>query len=412
MLHKYWVALIFFTCLGHAAEPASVVVRAELSPLLIAAQEAIKAKNPQAALDKLSAAQAIGSLTAQEKVILHRVRVVAALDAAKPALSIESLDALIAAPEVAAAEKPGLIEVLISQAQKQKDHQRVVEASKQYAVLAPLKRGVVLAQAQAHYFLKQFEPAIEGFNRLLPKAGKTADSNALVQTPPEEALLRMLADSHNQRKNRSGYLDGLTLLLTYYPSQAYWSDYLARQMALLEPNSPFALDWYRLMRATQTLEDFDDYKEYAQVALKQGLPQEALAVFEQGVKSGVVGQGNHKAASDALQQQIASRVAQDAGSMALLEKQVAEKNQSNDSAQLGDLYMSGGAWQQANAAYQKALNLGSLRREVLTRLHLGIALAQLKQKETAKAALAWAGFDPAGQALANSWQLWALKPLP
>lgn len=411
-MRTYGLALIFIACIGHAAEPAPVTVRAELSPLLAAAQEALKAKDPQTALDKLNATSALGPLNAQEKIILHRVRVVAALDAAKPVLAIESLDALIAAPEVAAAEKPGLIEVLIAQAQKQKDHQRVVEASKQYSALASPKRGVVLAQAQAHYFLKQFEPAIEGFNRLIPQLGATADSKAPLQTPPEEALLRMLADSHNQRKNRAGYLEGLTLLLTYYPSQAYWSDYLARQMALLEPNSPYTLDWYRLMRATQTLEDFDDYKEYAQFALKQGLPQEALTVFGQGIKSGVVGQGNHKAAGEALQQQIASRAAQDAGSLVLLERQVAAQGLGNDSAQLGDLYLSAGDWQQAHTAYQKALNLGSLRREALTRLHLGIALAQLRQKEAAQAALAWPGFDPAGQALANAWRLWTLKPVP
>lgn len=403
-----WCAVVLLYGVCNAVAQTAPVLRPELAVLVAAVQEALKAKTPDAALDKLQAASALPQLTGKETEVIQRLRVVASMDAGKPALAMASLEALVAAPEVPASEKPTLIENLIALAQKHKDHPRVIDATLLFQrVQVPPTRGALLAAAQAHYFLKQYEQAVRQINDVLSPAGAAPGTATTPPGKPEEYVLRMLADSHTQMKNRAGYLQALTLLVKHYPSQAYWSDYLARHISQLEANSPLALDWYRLVHATQNLEEADDYLEYAQLALKAGFPKEALAILDLGLKADVLGKGAAKATSDALRTQTVRRAADDAGSLALLEQQLAAAANGSLAAQLGDLYLADKQWPQAQAHYQTALDKGGLRREELTRLRRGIALAQQGQKPAALLALSDVGPNAGAQALGQAWALWA-----
>ena len=413
-MRAIWWGLVLLCTWCSVAAQTTPGVRAEAAVLLSAAQEALKAKNPQLAIDKLHAASALPALSGKESEILQRLRVAAGMDAGQPAMAMAALEALVALPEVPASEKPGLIESVISLAQKQKDHQRVLEAGKLFgSIAATPTRASLLAQAQAQYFLKRYDLAIAQITALLPSDATATGTRtaAALQSAPEEYLLRMLADSHQQLKSRSGYLYSLGLLLQYHPSQAYWSDYLARHISQLETNSPLALDWYRLLRAAQCLQEADDYFEYVQHALKAGFPLEAQAVLELGLKSGLLETASAKQTAQALGPQIERRVSEDKTSSELLEKQLPNAANGNAAAQLADLHLASGKWAQAHAMYRIALEKGDLRREELTRMRLGIALAQDGQKDTALAALAWSGWTSSVRPLAQAWTLWANKVL-
>lgn len=398
-MRKFWgvVVLLCGSCgLGAQTTPA---MRPELAALVATVQEHIQAKAPDLALEKLQSASALPLLTGKENEVIQRLRVVASMDAGKPTIAMASLEALVAAPEVSAREKSGLVESLISLAQKQKDHQRVIDSAQLFTGIptAPT-RGAQLAVAQAHYFLQQYPQTVQQINTVLaPAAGAPGK--------PEEYVLRMLADSHTQMKNRAGYLEGLSLLVQHYPSQAYWADYLVRHISQLLANAPLALDWYRLVRATQNLEEADDYMEYAQLALKAGFPQEAQAVLDLGLQSEALGKGSARTKAQALRVQAAGRLAQDAAAITALEQQLAGATDGNTAAQLGDLHLANAQWSQAQTHYQSALAKGRLRRPELTQLRLGIALAQQGQKPAAMAALADSGTGT--QALAQAWSWWA-----
>ena len=415
-MRALWWGLVLLCSYSLAAAQTAPGLRPEIAVLFSAAQDALKAKQAELAIDKLNAASALPPLPGKETEFLHRLRVAAGMDAGKPAIAMAALEALVALPEVSASEKPGLIESVISLAQKQKDHQRVIDAAKLFgSIPAPPTRGTLLALAQAHYFLKRYDLAIAQINALLPSSAPVPAAatgmTAGLQSPPEEYLLRLLADSHQQMKNRVGYLQSLALLLQYHPSQAYWSDYLARHISQLEANSPLALDWYRLVRAAQCLQEADDYFEYVQHALKAGFPLEAQAVLELGLKSGLLETASAKQTAQALGPQIERRVSEDKTSSELLEKQWPNAANGNAAAQLADLHLASGKWAQAHAVYRMALEKGGLRREELTRMRLGIALAQDGQKEAALAALAWSGWTSSARPLAQAWTLWANKVL-
>lgn len=423
-MRALWWGLVLLCSYSLAAAQTAPGLRPEIAVLFSAAQDALKAKQAELAIDKLNAASALPPLPGKETEFLHRLRVAAGMDAGKPAIAMAALEALVALPEVSASEKPGLIESVISLAQKQKDHQRVIDAAKLFgSIPAPPTRGTLLALAQAHYFLKRYDLAIAQINALLPSSAPASAPSSSpapaaatgttpgLQSPPEEYLLRMLADSHQQMKNRVGYLQSLALLLQYHPSQAYWSDYLSRHISQLEANSPLALDWYRLVRAAQCLQEADDYFEYVQHALKAGFPLEAQALLELGLKSGLLETASAKQSAQALGPQIERRVSEDKTPSELLEKQWANAANGNAAAQLADLHLASGKWAQAHAAYRIALEKGGLRREELARMRLGIALAQDGQKEAALAALAWSGWTSSARPLAQAWTLWANKVL-
>jgi tetratricopeptide (TPR) repeat protein len=411
-MRALWWGLVLLCSWSHVGAQTAPGLRPEIAVLFSAAQDALKAKQAELALDKLNTASALPPLPGKETEFLQRLRVAAGLDAGKPAIAMAALEALVSLPEVPASEKPGLIESVISLAQKQKDHQRVIEAAKLFGnIPAAPTRGTLLALAQAHYFLKRYDLTIAQINALLPTPAAAPVTAANPQNPPEEYLLRMLADSHQQLKNRTGYLQSLALLLQYHPSQAYWSDYLSRHISQLEASSPLALDWYRLVRAAQCLQEADDFLEYVQHALKAGFPLEAQAMLEQGDKSGLLASASAKQAVDTLGPQIARRVSEDATAVERLEKQLPSAANGNTAAQLADLHLASGKWEQAQALYRSALEKGGLRREELTRLRLGIALAKNGQKDAAQAVLVWDGWSPSARALAQAWSLWAHKVL-
>ncbi|MDO8457804.1 MAG: hypothetical protein Q7T07_12955 [Burkholderiaceae bacterium] len=403
-MHRVIVILGFLVCTFNATGQTTPQVRADLSPVLISAQEALQNKQFPLALGKLATARALPQLNAQELMLIDRLTVAAALSSdGQLDLAATSLKNLVASTAVPHTEKPALLEDLISTAQKQKNHAQVIQAASQFLSLAPGKRSVLLAQAQAHYFLKNHDAAASQIRTLV------ADFS-LPNTPPEETLLRMWADSYKQLKNQGGYDTTLLALLTHYPKPAYWADFLTRQLQHLEPNSRYELDVYRLLRETGNLLDEDDYTAMIQLALKAGLPREALRTWDAGVASGVLGKSKNRPATSALHGQIERKVAEDANSLAKLENEAHQSLDGNTAAQAAELYFATEQWARAVTLYELAISKGRLRREDMTRLHLAIALKQAGLADRAKAAFEWAQFDHAAKTIGQSWVRLKTKP--
>lgn len=396
--------LSLWVCALHTSGQTTPPVRIDLSPVLIAAQEALQNKQFPLALGKLAVARALPQLNAQERMLIDRLTVAAALSSdGQLDLAATSLKHLIASTAVPPAEKPALLEDLISTAQKQKNHAGVVEAASQFLSLAPAKRTVLLAQAQATYFLKNHDATASQIRTLITDF-------SLPGTPPEETLLRMWADSHKQLKNQSGYDTALLALLTHYPKPAYWTDFLTRQLQHLEPNSRYELDLYRLLRETGNLLDEDDYTAMIQLAIKAGLPGEAARAWDAGVAVGALGKGTNRPATRALQGQIERKVAEDANALAKLENEAPQSADGNAAAQAAELYLATAQWARAVTWYEVALGKGRLRREDMVRLHLGIAQKQAGQTERAKTTFEWASFDNTAKMIGQSWMRLKTKP--
>jgi tetratricopeptide (TPR) repeat protein len=385
-----WKKLFALSVLGVALNTvAQVNMRPEVAKPLQAAQEAIQAKQPDVALQKIQEARSTPQLTEPEKMFLERLSVVAAMNAQKFDVASTSLDYLLQSQQLSATDRLTLTETMVSVSQRNKDHAKVVQWARRYAQDGGKNQRVHMMKVQAL--------ALQGLHKDVVQ--EMADAYKATGYQPEEAELRIYAFSQKQLKDDAGYISTLTQLVTRFPTKDYWSDLLSIMGRAPGINARTQLDVSRLMDAAGTMEEAEDYLDTAQFAIKAGLPYEALRVLDQGQVAGLY-KGATAANATKLKQQAQQRAAED-------DKALKSLTLASDNApmlvQLGDVLLSKGQWAEAAEAYQKALGKGGLKREADARLHCGIALVKTKQFDAAKAMLQSVAGDASSMQVANLW---------
>jgi Tfp pilus assembly protein PilF len=385
-----WKKLFALSVLGVALHSvAQVNMRPEVSKPLQAAQEAIQAKQPDVALQKIQEARATPQLTEPEKMYLERLSVVAAMNAQKFDVASSSLEYLLQNKALSAADRATLTETMVSVSQRNKDHAKVVQWARRYAQDGGKNQRVHIMKVQAL--------ALQGLHKDVVQEMQEAYKATGYQ--PEEAELRIYAFSQKQLKDDAGYIGTLTQLVTHFPTKDYWSDLLSIMGRAPGINARTQLDVSRLMDAAGAMEEAEDYLDTAQFAIKSGLPYEALRVLEQGQAAGLF-KGPTAANAAKLKQQAQQRAAED--DKALKSLRMASDN-GPMLVQLGDVLLSKGQWAEAAEAYQKALSKGGLKREGDARLHCGIALLKAKQLDAAKSMLQSVTADSSAVQMAGLW---------
>jgi Tfp pilus assembly protein PilF len=387
-----WKKLFALSVLGVALHSvAQVNMRPEVSKPLQAAQEAIQAKQPEVALQKIQEVRAMPQLTEPEKMYLERLSVVAALNAQKFDVANSSLEYLLQNKELSAADRATLTETMVSVSQRNKDHAKVVQWARRYAQEGGKNQRVHIMKVQAL--------ALQGLHKDVVQEMQDAFKAAGYQA--EESELRIYAFSQKQLKDDAGYVSTLTELVSRFPNKDYWSDLLISMARVAGTNARVQLNVSRLMEAAGTMDEAEDYLDTAQFAIKAGLPYEALRVLDLGQAAGL-----YKAATAAnaakLKQQAQQRAAED-------ERALKSLSMGSDNGsilvQLGDVLLSKGQWAEAAEAYQKALSKGGLKREADARLNCGIALRNAKQVDQAKTMLQSVAGDPTAMQMAKLWIL-------
>ncbi|CAN1519486.1 hypothetical protein [Limnohabitans sp. B9-3] len=380
-----WKRLFAYSVLGVAlSSVAQVNLRSEVAKPLQAAQEAIQSKQPEEALKKIQEARQVAQLTVAEKMLLERLSVVAAMNAQKFDLAASSLDYLLQSKDLPEVDRLTLMETMVSVSLRTKDYPRVVEWSRRYLQLGGANSRIRLALIQSL--------AVQGAHQeVLNEMPAKLKADAAAGKLPDEAELRMYAFSQQKVKDEAAYFKTLTELVKRFPSQAYWGDLLNRLPRQAGFNARYQLDVFRLMDATDNLEDAEDYADAAQAALKVGLPHEAQRMLDKVAQP---------AAAAGLKKQVLQRVAEDDKAMQTVGPT------SEDAvmlAQWADVQLSKGEWKAAVPAYEKALAKGGLRREAETRLHCGIAMFKSGQTDAAKAILSSVRDDDTAVLLASLW---------
>lgn len=393
-----WVAgLLFYWVPLQAQTSVSAHMRSEVLKPLAAAQEAIKNNQAEQALSRTREALAVTQLTPAERGLVLRTQAVAALRAQNWGVAIEALEFLVTSPEVSVKDRLPMLESLVNSAQQKKDQALVVKWARQYLKDGggdPVIRVVMIQSLSVMGEHKQVVSEMQEKLRLDVAAG--------LQTPEQE--LRMLAMSHRQLKDSAGYQSTLRRLLESYPSKAYWAEVIQRLAQQVNLNPRLELDLYRLLDQTDNLEEAGDYTELAQLALKAGLPAEALRVMAKGYEAGLLGKGVDAAAHNKLRTEAQKKAQEDERGFAQFEQAAQD---STAWAGVGNVYASQQNWASANVAYGKALALGGLRREPEFRLHYAISLLKAGQKDAARQQLAAVQGDALAVELASLWGLLA-----
>lgn len=365
-LRALTLALVAAGCLtvAHAQN-----VRPEVGKPLQAAGDLLRAGKAREALAKVREADAVGGKTAQEQLMIDRMRGSAAQRAGDNATAIQAFESAFNSGKLSGADQAQVAESLAFAYSQQRDNAK----ASQWASRAQ-QLGANSAQ------LKQLQSYLQSqsgdYGAIAKDAAAAVSAAEQAGRRPEENDLLRLADAYQHTNAGAAQSATLEKLVAYYPKKDYWSALLGRL-----PRKPgfadrFALDVLRMKLATGNLTKTEDFMEMAQLSLQGGYPAEAKAIVDKGFASGALGTGaeaeRHKRLRD-----LANK--QDAEVRANLEKNIAAATAAkdgNDLVQVGTVLASMGQAEQGAALIQQGIAKDGLKRPEDAKLRLGQALAQ------------------------------------
>lgn len=311
---------------------------------------------------------------------------------------------------------------------------KAIEAQIESGFMAPVQQGQFLKSlAVINYQQKNYAKAVDYGNRVIKagaadgetytvvgqglylqnKYGEAAkfiadyikDQEAKGQQPKEQQLI-LLRSAYERGENNAGAADTLEKLVMYYPKKEYWNNllYSVRKLKLTDRQT---LQVYRLMVATQTMQQASDYAEMAELSISGGNPGEAQKVLEAGVAANVFTEQRDKDRTTRMLTSLKDSTAKDLASLPKIEAEAKTAKTGDVDVALGNAYLSYGQNDKAIAAFNAGITKGSLKNPADALLSLGIAQARSGDKAGAlKSFRSVKTEDPATTRIAKLWSLY------
>ncbi|WP_247653018.1 hypothetical protein [Ideonella aquatica] len=355
-------------------------LRPEVGKPLQAASELLRAGKAKEALAKVREADAVGGKSAQEQLMIDRMRGAAAQRAGDNATAAQAFESAFNSGKLSGGEQIQMAESLAFAYSQLKDNARASQW-----VQKALSLG---SQSQQ---LKQLQAYLQGasgdYNAIAKDAQGAISAAEQAGRRPEEGDLLRLADAQQRTNNASGQFATLEKLVAYYPKKDYWAATLGRLPRKSGFSDRFSLDLMRLRLATGNLTKTEEYMEMAQLALQAGYATEAKQIVEKGFAAGALGTGaeaeRHKRLRDLA-------VKQEAETAASRDKDIAEATAAKDGnalVQLGSVLAAAGQPDKGISLIEQGMAKGSLKRPEDAKLRLGRAMMLSKNKSKAQQTL-------------------------
>jgi tetratricopeptide (TPR) repeat protein len=359
-----------------AAEQKGPSVRPEVFKLIDppAVKALMDAKNYTEVQNRITQAQAVPNLTPYEQYAITRMKVSLAAATSNDAELISGLSAAIDSGFLTPQEKDNFLLSVGTTYYNQKNWPKAAEAFRRYQKEGSDPSKVTNYLIRAEYLNNEFATAK---NDLLPaiaaeeKAGKT----------PSEEDLKLLASSANKVKDEATYSLALDKLVTYYPSDDYWTDAISRGV-LRKPGYNGQLNdvnVYRLsFNAIQKMSP-DAYSDFASLLLTDGFPTEAKKVMDSGFAHGVL----TDAKARQLRDKATKAAADDAKTIASGESKAATSKNGAGLVNIGWAYVTMGQYDKGIGFIQQGIAKGGLKQQDEGKLRLGIAQFRAGHKDQA-----------------------------
>lgn len=359
---------------------------------LVAAQNAMTAKNWDEALVQIQAAQAVEPKTPYDAFMIDELGWYIYLQKKDYVKSAEALERSLATGMVPDADKPQRMRALTQMQLQNKEYAKAVTTGTEYLKLVPTDADIALNVAQARYLSNDFAGAKAAAEQLVASSAK-----------PAEAALLLALRSNYELKDNAGILRALEGLVRNYPAPKYWEDLLNTQLYRTKDDRGLRA-LYRLMNDTDTLDKPEEFTEMGSALITGGFPNEAKGILERGMGTGQL-QGDSKTRAQADLDRAKSGAAADAKDVGTAASQLAAAKTGNQMVAIGKLYFSMGDYANAADAIQKGIAKGGVTDVDDASLLMGIA-----QSRQGKLAEARAAFDAVkAPALTEVAALWKLK---
>ena len=321
---------------------------------------------------KVAAAQAVAT-TKEDKYLVGRMRLQAAIAAKDNAATASAIDAIVASGYLDATKSSQLYVGLGGTYYNNKQY---AEASAAYrkAVSLDANNGEASSLLGESLFASgQKAEAAAAFQRAV-------QARVAAGQKPDEALVKRAVAVAYETQSPAA-MDLARQWVAAYPSASSWSDAIAIYTNLGHPDTEGTLDLLRLMQATGALNTAGEYEQYSRAAAEQNNYNEAQAVLDAGVAAKVIDPS--KAEYRDLVQGLKAK-----GKATAADLDAAAKVATTGIAlvHIGDRYAAMGNNAKAAELYRAALAKPGTDAGIAN-LHLGMALARAGDKAGATAAL-------------------------
>ena len=251
----------------------------------------------------------------------------------------------------------------------EKRYDKAKEWTKRYLALDADNAQMQNLLARIFYLQDDFPGTITEVNRQIQ-----ADDAA--NRAPSYDKLHLLISSYLKMKDMVGYVSVLERMVTHYPKKEFWADLIYRL-----PNKPgfsdrLRIDYYRLLLATDTLEEGPQYAEFADLALLAGLPTEAKKVVDAGYAANMLGTGKDAAKHKILRDKVNKQAADDLKSLDAGEASAKAAKNGIGLVNTGYNFVINGQIERGIALMEQGIARGGLKSVDEAKLHLGMAYLQ------------------------------------
>lgn len=380
---------------------AAPTVRAETAKPLQAAQEALRAGQHADALARLAEAEAVAGTTPYEAYLIARMKAVARFSTGDVAGSVPLFESTIESSFLPPDDRLSLTETTVKLALQLKDYPRALKWVKAY--------------------LDAKGPSAE-LRRLYPQllavtgdhAGAAREMQAQIAAeqaagrPATEATLRLLAGSQAESKDDAGYLATLTQLAGLTGKPEYWRELVQRQLQ----KEGFAadkwrLDLYRLRQAVGVPLSAVEQADWAERAMRAGLPGEAQKIIEAAFASKALGDA---ADERKLRDAIVKAANADRGTLAADETAARNAKDGNAALRLGFALSGMDQHERALSLMAAGIAKGGLRQPDEAQLRLGLAQVRAGKADEAQQSFAAVKGTDGSADVARLWLLYLKSP--
>lgn len=401
------IAGFTLACVG-AAAPATVFAQGactgggriskQVAKPMAAAQDAMKSKRWQEVLNKVREAQNTSGApnTAFDQFYQHEFSSYAYTQLKQYPEAARELEAGLNSPCMPAAKKAERYNSLTGVYSALRNNAKIIE----YGNLA-LKAGpnadTPIYVAQAYYQTGDNKNAIAVLKQTIASAEQRGQA-------PKENWLQLLLTACQKINDDACVAQQFEKLVVHYPKNEYWQNLmvsLTRQHA----TDHQTINIMRLANQVDVLKDPERFKEYAQLAIEQGVPCEAQTVLEGAFAKKVFTEKRDQDVNTRLLETAKQKCTASKAAIAQQEAAAKTATTGDEEVKLGAMYISFGDYAKAAEAIQRGMQKGKLTDPDEAPILLGIAQFKANNKAAAAQSFRQVKNDKTYARIAKLWLL-------
>jgi tetratricopeptide (TPR) repeat protein len=369
----------------------------QIAKQMSAAQDAQKAKRWQEVLSKVREANAVAvPKTAWDQYWMHEFQGFAYSQLGQYADAARELEFGLTSPCMADSAKPARYKALVNLYYSLRNYPKVIDYANR-ALKLSRDPEVQVTLGQAYFLTNDNKSAMRVMNEVMAQVEQRG-------AVPKEQTLLLIRAACDKVQDNACVTRLYEKLVMHYPKPDYWQNLIV-SIKNGDTNDKQKINVLRLASAVDVLKRPDDYTEYAQIAMDEGLPGEAQKALEEAFEKKLFTDQRKIDLNNRLLAKAKSEVAIEKAKLAQADAAARATPTGDDDVKVGAAYLSYGEPAKAVEALKRGITQGKLVQADEAGILLGIAYLRSENKAEALKAFRTVKQDPTMARIAKLWQL-------